>query len=119
MGDIVKAEDLRDFLKQRQVQVSEGRIQNATRFSGPGGETFCVYDSGKFVPQGNRKSALAVAVEEWAGRSSVAGGGAGLGVESTDAPVFIVYGHDTAARDNLELLLRRMGLEPIILANLP
>jgi len=33
--------------------------------------------------------------------------------------VFVVYGHDLAARDALELLLRRMGLEPIVLANLP
>ena len=115
----MRTEDLRDFLKQRQVQVSEDRIQSATRFRGPDGEIFCVYDTGKFVPQGNRKSGLAVAVEEWAGRGSVGVGGASLSAESTDVPVFIVYGHDTAARDNLELLLRRMGLEPIILANLP
>jgi predicted nucleotide-binding protein len=31
--------------------------------------------------------------------------------------VFIVYGHDTSARDQLELLLRRLKLEPIILQN--
>ena len=31
--------------------------------------------------------------------------------------VFIVYGHDTGARDQLELLLRRLKLEPIILQN--
>ena len=115
----MKTEDVRDFLKQRQVSVSEDRIQNATRLRGPDGEIFCIYDSGKFVPQGNRKSALAVAVEEWVSKGAAASGGAGLGTESTDAPVFIVYGHDTAARDNLELLLRRMGLAPIILANLP
>ena len=29
--------------------------------------------------------------------------------------IFIVYGHDTTARDQLELLLRRMGFNPIIL----
>src|SRR5260370_34918025 len=33
--------------------------------------------------------------------------------------VFIVYGHDTNARDALELVLRRMGLEPIVLENVP
>lgn len=33
--------------------------------------------------------------------------------------VFIVYGHDEDARDKLELLLRRMGLNPIVLMNLP
>jgi predicted nucleotide-binding protein len=31
--------------------------------------------------------------------------------------VFIVYGHDTEAREQLELLLRRLKLEPVILAN--
>ena len=33
--------------------------------------------------------------------------------------VFIVYGHDVEAREQLELLLRRMKLEPVILQNLP
>ncbi len=115
----MKAEDLRDFLKQRQAQVGEDRIQSATRFRGPDGEIFCVYDTGKFVPQGNLKSGLAVAVEAWAHGGAVAAGGTVFGPEGAAAPVFIVYGHDTASRDNLELLLRRMGLEPIILANLP
>jgi predicted nucleotide-binding protein len=32
--------------------------------------------------------------------------------------IFIVYGHDTVAREQLELLLRRLKLEPVILANL-
>ena len=32
--------------------------------------------------------------------------------------VFIVYGHEIAARDALELLLRRMALNPIVLQNL-
>ena len=32
--------------------------------------------------------------------------------------IFIVYGHDTNAREQLELLLRRLKLEPVILANL-
>jgi predicted nucleotide-binding protein len=32
--------------------------------------------------------------------------------------VFIVYGHDVECREQLELLLRRMRLEPVILQNL-
>ncbi len=32
--------------------------------------------------------------------------------------IFIVYGHDTSAREQLELLLRRLKFEPVILANL-
>jgi predicted nucleotide-binding protein len=33
--------------------------------------------------------------------------------------VFVVYGHDQAARDQLEAMLRRWGLEPLILDQLP
>lgn len=33
--------------------------------------------------------------------------------------VFVVYGHDEMARNELELILRRLKLEPIILQNLP
>lgn len=35
-----------------------------------------------------------------------------------DPKVFIVYGHDTKARDELELLLLRMNIKPVILSNL-
>lgn len=34
------------------------------------------------------------------------------------APVFVVYGHDVDSRNQLELILHRMRLEPIILGNL-
>jgi predicted nucleotide-binding protein len=117
--EIVKIDDLREFLKMRQVPLDEDRIQNATRLKGPDGEIFCLYDTGRFVLQGNRKSDLAVGVHEWATKGPTAAGRTGFDPEASDAPVFIVYGHDIAARDNLELLLRRMGLEPIVLANLP
>ena len=33
--------------------------------------------------------------------------------------MFIVYGHDTDVREQLELLLRRLRLEPVVLQNLP
>lgn len=116
----MKAEDLRHFLTLRQVQFEEDRIQSAVRFRGPDGEVFCVYDTGTLVPQGNLKSPLAVAIEEWAGKGApTVAGGRQVVVEAVGPPVFIAYGHDTAARDGLELLLRRMGLDPIILANLP
>lgn len=123
MGEeTVKAEDLRDFLKQKQVNYSEDQIQSATRFRGPDGEIFCLYNTGRFVPQGNTESDLARAVKEWAG----AGGEpvrrglvAPAPAEPALSPIFIVYGHDIASRDALELLLRRMGLEPIVLALLP
>jgi predicted nucleotide-binding protein len=106
----MKPEELRAFFAQRGTAVTESAIQNATRFKGPDGEVFCLYDFGKLVLQGNVKTELARDVDAFS-----TGGAAGKAA----APVFIVYGHDTGARDNLELLLRRMGLEPIVLANLP
>ncbi len=42
----------------------------------------------------------------------------GASIQS-DSRVFIVHGHDTTARDELELILRRLKLHPIILQNLP
>lgn len=35
----------------------------------------------------------------------------------TNAKIFVVHGHDRDARDQLELILRRLGLEPFILQN--
>jgi predicted nucleotide-binding protein len=37
--------------------------------------------------------------------------------EEKQRQIFIVHGHDTAARDELELALRRLGLEPFVLMN--
>ena len=33
--------------------------------------------------------------------------------------VFIVYGHDVRAREQLELILRRLKLDPVVLQNIP
>ena len=33
------------------------------------------------------------------------------------AKIFVVHGHDRDTRDDLELVLRRLGLEPFILQN--
>lgn len=42
-----------------------------------------------------------------------------VSVAATVAPsqIFIVHGHDASARDQMELALRRLGLEPFILMN--
>src|SRR6266567_839854 len=40
-------------------------------------------------------------------------------VPPADRRVFIIYGHDTAARNSLELVLRRLGVEPVVLEQLP
>ena len=49
------------------------------------------------------------------------GGGSGYAQTPSEAErrVFVVYGHDTDARDDLELILRRVQVIPIILQNIP
>ena len=83
--------------------------------------------TGKIVVRG-KVTPLKKAAEEFFGvpassRSSVVGspGPRADGEQPESAPpkrVFIVYGHDASAREQLELFLRRLKLEPIVLQNL-
>ena len=94
----------------RQFRLSDGAIAN-------------VYNSGKIVWQG-KDSATAIKVKGLCGDGGAPIAGApaaqnGETVYAANNKVFIVYGHDIEAREQLELLLRRMKLEPVILQNLP
>jgi predicted nucleotide-binding protein len=92
----------------RQFRLSDGAIAN-------------VYDSGKIVWQGkDTKTVLklkglcggtASAVSTPPTKKDV--------INISNNKIFIVYGHDIECREQLELLLRRMKLEPVILQNLP
>src|SRR5262245_24988801 len=116
-------DELRAFLTQRQVPYTERPVQYGTQLACKSGELFTHYHKrGKIVP-GGRTTALTQEVVGWAESgftpAPVSEGdnnnGGGQGLHSS---VFVVYGHDTVARENLELLLHRMDLEPIVLANL-
>lgn len=119
------ADEVRDFLRQRAVKFSERTIQHGVQFRCSTGEVVSAYDSGKIV-LGGRSTSLA---QELATTSSdVTTTGTPVPAEAApemrrrapaDKQVFVVYGHDIGARDALELVIRRMGLEPIVLANLP
>lgn len=114
------ADDLRAFLQQRRVRFEERSIPYATQFRCASGEIFNVYETGKLSFGGKVTSALSLEVRAWnegppdpevlelAPRAPV----------GPDDRVFIVYGHDTAARDGLELMLRRMGMRPVVMASL-
>jgi predicted nucleotide-binding protein len=116
-------EDLKAYLTSANVQFEEKPVQYGNQVRCASGENFTLYDSGKLVPGGVR-SELTDQV--------VALHGKGVKTATTKAPpsqpavvskpgkdVFIVYGRDTEARDGLELILRRMGMNPIILSQLP
>ncbi len=115
----MNANQLRGLLAWRKVVFEEKAVKNAVQFICGDGEVFMVYDTGTVVSQG-KKTPLTETVEHES-KGTGTPDDAPKGTDSTEPgdEVFIVYGHDQAARDNLELVLHRMGLRPIVLANLP
>lgn len=82
------------------------------------GEIVNVFDKGTFSVQGKNQARVREILEV---EDPSAGGTAGS--RETPGPasrkVFVVYGHDQQARDQLEAMLRRWQLEPLILDQLP
>jgi predicted nucleotide-binding protein len=117
------ADELRDFLTQHQIKFKESPVQHGIKFACPGGEIFIVYDTERINIQGKR-TPLSDSVKE-----SYNGGKAPVAMAAKEPPaaavaagpnrrVFIVYGHDVPSRESLELLLHKMGMEPIVLGDL-
>jgi predicted nucleotide-binding protein len=112
----MKPEELNDFLKKRNTPCVQKVIQHGVQFRCETGEVFTIYKTGKVVIGGKRTPLCEELENLAAGAQPIA--------KSEPAPnargeIFIVYGHDTDARNQLELMLRRMEMNPIILANLP
>jgi predicted nucleotide-binding protein len=97
----------KDLPHGRQFRLADGAIAN-------------VYSSGKVVWQGKDTDAvLKVKGLYGAIEPAAAVPSAKNVVSPSNNKIFIVYGHDIECREQLELLLRRMKLEPVILQNLP
>lgn len=120
---LMTADELRALLNDRGVRYTEKPTQHGVRFDCQSGEIFNVFDTGKMSFQGKTTSLTEEVKATYEGAPAPVERAREIGVQQpqqeTAAPVFIVYGHDTAARDQLELILRRMKLEPIILGHLP
>lgn len=72
--------------------------------------------TGTLQCQGQNAEAFRAALESALGSASpLAGAGASSKQQATK--IFIVHGHDREARDQLELVLMRLGLQPFILQN--
>lgn len=124
-------EEVRAFLTQRNAVLNESPIQHGASFRCKGGEVVNWYEKkGKIVVQG-AITALSAQVKAWAEgdgtvSTPVSNSADGTLISSTvpailpgfSRDVFVVYGHDEPVRDQLELLLRRLGLNPIILARI-
>lgn len=113
-------DQIRTVLTGNNVPFTEKAIQHGCQFAFPDGAILSAFESGKHHWQG-KASATREKVSTLLGEPAPAPAPSGQ-PHSTSAysnRVFIVYGHDTSAREQLELLLRRMKLEPIVLQNLP
>lgn len=113
---------MEELLRANNIGFESKDIPHGAQFRLNDGAIANVYGSGKVVWQG-KDSPAAARVKELLGtdQTEVAAGVAGHSATrvTTNNKVFIVYGHDVEAREQLELLLRRMKLEPVILQNLP
>ncbi len=92
----------KDIPYGRQFRLADGAIAN-------------VYDKGKVVWQG-KETDIALKVKGLCGTPEPVSSAAAKSkdvVSPSNNKVFIVYGHDIEAREQLELLLRRMKLEPV------
>ena len=96
-----------DIPHGRQFRLGDGAIAN-------------VYASGKIVWQG-KNTDIVLKVKGLCGATEPVSAATTSKhvISPSNNKVFIVYGHDIECREQLELLLRRMKLEPVILQNLP
>lgn len=118
------------FFKQRGVDYEMRDVEHGKQVKAktPAQECVTVYNTGT-VTVGGKASPLKDELAAWkssgfspstiAATPAPASAPAATARAGVDKRVFIVYGHDQGSRDGLELLLRRMGLDPIVLANLP
>ena len=103
--------------------VGEKKIDHGVQFTLVEGAIICAFNTGKVVVQGRKGEERDKAQELFGGgapaRAPDAPAATKTGAASTgERKVFIMYGHDVASREALELLLLRLGFVPIILSNM-
>ncbi len=117
-------DSVRQSLKEKGWYDSEREIQHAVQFTLTDEIKVNCYNTGRIQVQG-RDTPIKEESTELFTASSLAPKAPEAKEAVTDAQtvtpsrVFIVYGHDSQARDELELLLRRLKLNPIVLQNIP
>lgn len=109
--------ETKELENSHQIKTSEGAVVNWFPSTGT------VNIQGKPVPKKQLSEAW-LAYE--GGGTAIDPGGEKADTPSPDAPqhpasaskkVFIVHGHDDAAREQLELVIHKLGLDPFVLAN--
>ena len=114
-------DSVRSVLKGNNIPFTEKQIQHGRQFVFKDGAILSAFGTGKHSWQG-KSTPTRQKVTALLGESEQT---ATVAVPTPQEAhrysnqVFIVYGHDARAREQLELLLRRLKLEPIVLQNLP
>ena len=107
-------DEIRDLLAKAGYSVDDERRTPdgyATQLRLAGGGIVTVYDRGSIVVGGKLSEKEKI--------DSLLAARAPQPADPPTNKVFVVYGHDPTARGDLETLLRRWGLEPIFLDQLP
>lgn len=115
-------DEMQKLLESNNVGFAAKDLDHGRQFRFEDGAIAVVYKTGRIVWQGKKDTPTALKVRDLAGGAEPEKFEAARPAEVINKPnnkVFIVYGHDIEAREQLELLLRRMKLEPVILQNLP
>ena len=77
------------------------------------------YHTGNFNVQGKNQEAVKACLGVQPAQAAAPAPQNGAAAKPMLSKVFVVYGHDNAARTELEVMLRRWRLEPLILDQLP
>lgn len=118
-------------LEEAGLEWEESEIENGHRFTLPEGTPINLYNTGTLLVQGKKCNERTQAETLFASAAPkpvpAHATSKGKGTTATAVPaidsrkkreVFVVYGHDLEARNELELLLRRLDIKPLILGNL-
>ena len=114
--DVTTVEEARVVLREYGCSVVEEQpFAHGTRLRCGGGQVVSVYDTGKVLLQGKNTEGL----EEKFATAPTTVGRAAPKASSTPTDVFVVYGHNEEAKNEIERMLRRWKLNPIMLDQIP
>lgn len=95
--------------------VEEHEIQDGVQLRCAGGQVVNVYATGSVNVQGKGTEGL----REKFSVAPTAGSATGTTGDARPSSVFVVYGHNEDAKNEIERMLRRWGLSPIMLDQIP
>ena len=114
-------EQLEQKLQEKGWDYTTREIQRGMQYVLSDGTPIDWYETGKVVVRGKASDIKQEAEKLFSSQQKQRSTKATGVVQTKTSPkrVFVVYGHDANAREQLELILRRLKLEPIVIQNLP